>query len=142
MSRTGRIFLQGAVFGAVVAWLAFELARPRLDPDLSHYRSVRDFARDSFVREVSDEELLDHALHGMLAGLDGYSRYYDREEAERLARETAGRYVGMGVVFRGGIENGLVLFPLAGSPGQRAGLRVGDQVLEVDGRPLSELDEP
>ena len=144
MARAGWTFLQGAAAGAVVAWMAFELTAGRfaaLPPDLAHYRSVRDFARDSFVREVTDEELLDHALHGMLSGLDGYSRYYDRDEAALLERETAGRYVGLGVVFRDGIENGLVLFPLAGSPGERAGIRVGDQLLEVDGQPLEELGE-
>ena len=138
---SGPSFLQGAICGIGLTWLVFEISSPSLEPDLAHYREVRDFAREAFVREVSDDELLDHALHGMLSALDPYSRYYDREESERLERETVGRYVGMGVVFRGGIENGLVLFPLAGSPGERAGIRVGDQLLVVEGTPLAELSE-
>jgi carboxyl-terminal processing protease len=141
VTGTGRTFLLGLAAGVVLATLAFEFSTQRLEPDLQHYRSVRDFARESFVREVSNQELLDHALHGMLSSLDSYSRYYDRDESESVARETVGRYVGMGVVFRGPITDGVVLFPLADSPGKRAGLRVGDQLLELDGRALADFSE-
>jgi len=141
VNAAGRTFLLGLGAGLALATLAFEFRTEGLEPDLQHYRSVRDFARESFVREVSNQELLDNALHGMLAGLDPYSRYYDRDESDSVARETVGRYVGMGVVFRGSITDGIVLFPLADSPGKRAGLRVGDRLLSLDGRPLAEYSE-
>lgn len=133
-------FFLGALSGLLLALIAQELW-PRGAGDLEQYAAVRDFARGAFVRDVSDEELLDHALHGMLAGLDPYSRYYDREEARGLERETAGRYRGIGVVFRRPVARGEVLYPLAGSPAARAGVRVGDRFVAIDGRPVESMTE-
>jgi len=110
------------------------------DPGLQHFAEVRDFAREAFVREVTDEQLLNDALRGMLAGLDPYSRYYGPSETEELVRQTGGRYRGIGAVFRTPVEEGLVLYPLPDSPALRAGLRVGDQVLLLGGKTLDEYD--
>ena len=71
---TTTIYLLGLVSGLLVAMIWREIGPS--SRDLAQYRAVRDFARETFVREVDDEELLDHALHGMLAELDPYSRYY------------------------------------------------------------------
>lgn len=110
------------------------------DPDLRQYREVRDFVRESWVGEIDDRELLDYALHGMLSGLDEYSRYYDRGEARSLERETLGRYDGIGVLLKAPVGDGQVLFTLPGSPADRAGLRVGDRFVTVGGRLVAELD--
>ena len=130
----------GCASGVLAALIAVELF-PRLDADLVHYRRVRDFVRESFVQEVTDEELLEHALHGMLERLDAYSRYYDPSESAELERETVGRFVGIGAVFAPPAGAGRVLFAMPGSPAARAGVRVGDRIVSVDGRPLAELEE-
>jgi len=139
MPGGAQLFLIGACVGFVIALVVVELVPMPEEPDLAHYREVRDFVREAAVREVTDDELLDLALHGMLSGIDVYSRYYDRDEAQALDRETVGRYVGIGVVFKRPIIEGQVLFPLAGSPAARAGLAVGDRILEIDDRPLAEM---
>ena len=99
--RTGAgvaTYALGLLSGVLIALIAAELAPE--PTDLLQYRAVRDFAREAFVREVSDHELCEQALHGMLAELDPYSRFYDQEEARQLERETQGRFRGIGVVFR------------------------------------------
>ena len=141
-SSTGSaIFLLGVATGAVALLLFQELTPAREDPDVAHFRRVRDFVAGSFVREVGRDELLDHALHGMLAGLDGYSRYYDSDEAAALERETGGRYVGVGAVFRRPVTEGRVLFTLPRSPARRAGVEVGERFVTIDGRALREMSE-
>ncbi|MEO2161759.1 MAG: S41 family peptidase [bacterium] len=133
-------FVCGLLAGALMVLVGRELWSPS-DPDgLQHFAEVRDFARESFVREVSDQELLDDALKGMLSSLDPYSRYYDASQTQDLLRQTGGRYRGIGAVFRSPVEKGQVLYPLAGSPASEAGLRVGDQVLQLNGRDLQEFD--
>ena len=127
----------GGAVGASAAWL--------LQPDRAewtHYRNVRDFASERFVRAPDRAKLADDALRGMLAGLDRYSRYYDAQETAAMERETGGRYRGIGVVLKRPIEDGRVLFPLRGSPAERQGVRVGDRIVELDGRTFTELDEP
>lgn len=137
-ARTSSFWI-GLFTGLMIALIATELWSSAADPDIEQYREVRDFVRESFVREVSNGELLDHALHGMLAGLDEYSRYYDPEEALALQRETGGRYQGIGCYFRPPASDGQILFTLAASPAAEAGLRVGDRILAVDGHPFADL---
>jgi len=134
-------YLLGVLSGVLLALIAAELWPVGGGQDVDQYQAVRDFARESFVREIDDDQLLDLALHGMLAGLDEYSRFYDDEESAALARQTYGRYRGVGIVFRRPVAEGRVLYPLPDSPATRAGVRVGDQFLEVSGIPVEELGE-
>ena len=134
-------YLLGVLSAVLLALITAELWPVGEGPDVDQYRAVRDFARESFVREVDDDQLLDLALHGMLAGLDDYSRFYDDEEAAALARETYGRFRGVGIVWRRPVAEGRVLYPLPDSPATRAGVRVGDQFLEVSGASVEELGD-
>jgi carboxyl-terminal processing protease len=134
-------FAFGLLSGVLLALVAEELWPSKLGEDLAQYREVRDFARESFVREVEADELVKLALTGMLRGLDEYSRYYDVEQSKVLARETQGRFRGIGAIFRRPLGAGRVLYPLADSPAARAGLRVGDQFVMVEGTPLVDLNE-
>jgi carboxyl-terminal processing protease len=138
---SGSFFLLGWCLGAAAG--AFLTARFQAwnEPDVARYREVRDYARTAFVHPSTDAELLDHALHGMAERLDKYSQYYDPAEAERLERETAGRYDGLGVVIKSPFSEGRILFPLGGSPAMAAGVRVGDRIVRVAGRPFESLDE-
>jgi len=131
----------GTLAGLLVALTLHYLWPNDGEPDVGHYRAVRDFVRESFVRDVSDEELVEHALHGMLSALDPYSRYYDAREVEDLQRETSGRYVGVGIIFRRPVRQGQALFCLPGSPADRAGIEVGDQFLEIDQRGVASISE-
>lgn len=134
-------FVFGLLSGVLLAFLAEEFWPSDQEPDLSQYREIRDFARESFVREVDDAELVKLALDGMLRGLDEYSRYFDTEQSKDLQRETLGRFRGIGAIFQRPIEAGRVLYPVAGSPAERAGLRVGDQFLTIGGQSLENLTE-
>ena len=131
-NRPGITYLLGLCTGLVLMG-TFLLVFPReSSEDLAFYRHVRDLVQHEFVREVDERELLDGALTGMLESLDDYSRYYVHEDVQRVDRETRGEFRGVGVVFRRPTSDGQVLFPLDDSPAQRANLRVGDRLIEVN----------
>lgn len=109
------------------------------DRDVARYREVRDWVTDHYVRDVREGDLLDNALHGMVERLDGYSRFYDSSQVAALDRDTTGEYRGIGVVFRAPLREPRVLFTLPDSPAQRAGLRPGDHVLRINGRPTASM---
>lgn len=138
------IFLLGALFGMGVMWLVTDLIPPDEDPDLAHFREVREFLLDTHVSELDGERLVEDAIDGMFAGLseepgDAYSQYYHDEETARVDRDTTGHFLGIGVVFRGGAAQRQVLFPVEDGPADRAGLRVGDVLLAIDGHSLEGL---
>lgn len=139
MSRTA-LFGLGVLLGGATGFLASRLLVPA-NEEWERYRTVRDFVTDSSVRRTSAQKLDDDALKGMLGGLDRYSRYYDASEVQELERETAGRYRGIGVVLKRPISDGRVLFTLADSPAERAGLRVGDSIVTIGEREFASLTE-
>lgn len=135
------VFLLGVLAGMLVLLIGQELVPARDDSASAQFERIKDFTRAHFVRELTDQELVDRALHGMIDGLDPYSRYYDRSEGERVRRETEGDFKGIGVIFRRPTERGQVLFPLVGTPAWEAGVRVGDTFTMIGGQPVEGLDE-
>lgn len=135
------VFLLGVLAGMLVLLIAQELVPQRADPTSAQFERIKEFTRTHFVRELTDQDLVDRALHGMIDGLDPYSYYYDQSQDERVRRETEGEFKGIGVIFRRPTELGQVLFPLVGTPAWEAGLRVGDTLLAIDGEKVEGLDE-
>lgn len=137
--RTGSLLTAFLCGGALGAAIALTVARLTVDRDLELVRVVRDLASRSFVEEVDDSRLVDEALAGMISSLDRHSRYYPPEAIAALDRSTRGEFRGIGVVFRGPVTAGQVLFPSPGGPADRSGVRVGDTFLAIDGESVAEL---
>ena len=136
LPRGPLVFGAGALCGLV--W-TLALTLWWRDRDLELMRRVVELTEEEWVGETNRSELVDDALRGMLAGLDRYSSFYGPTEIARLDRETTGEFRGIGVVFVPPSNEGLILFPVPGGPAAEAGLRVGDRILRVDGRPLGEF---
>ncbi len=128
------------MLSGVLCVLIYREVRPELaGSELQQYAEVSQFVDQTFVRELEDQDLVTRSLKGLLSSLDPYSRYYDPEEAQREEQETAGQYLGIGVVMRLIDEEQRVIFPIPGSPADRAGLRTGDAVLAVDGTATQDM---
>ncbi|MGI8999066.1 MAG: S41 family peptidase [Candidatus Limnocylindria bacterium] len=107
--------------------------------------------KGDYVDEISDEDLVDGAVRGMIEyGLeDPYSGYLPPDQYGSALDDLSGEFSGIGAEV--GMENlvepddlaactvvsatcaMVIVAPLAGSPAEEAGLRAGDQVLEIDG---------
>ena len=133
------LLLIGTFFGMGLMLLILQIWGPEEEEDIEHYRDVRNLVLDTFVGEVDREQLLENALRGMLTGLDDYSDYYVSEETAAINRDTSGRAIGIGVIMRYQ-DSPRILFPLAGSPAMEAGLRVGDEIIAIDGQSTEGLD--
>ena len=89
-----------------------------------------------YVGEIEEGQLVTDALRGMLDGLDGYSKYLDRDAYERLQADTAGRFGGIGIEL--GLRDGYftVVESLDDAPAARAGVAAEDRLIAVDGESL------
>lgn len=89
-----------------------------------------------YVEEVSDAELLEYAIRGMLSGLDPHSNYLDTEEFHDLQVGTTGEFGGLGIEV--GMEDGFVkvISPIDDTPAQRAGIEAGDLIVRLDDAPV------
>jgi len=110
----------------------FEVTK-NLDIFATVYREVN----VSYVDEVKPGELIRVAIDGMLKSLDPYTNFYSEAQAEDYRYEVTGSYAGIGSTIRKQGEFIVIDRPYEGFPAQKAGLRAGDRILEVDGKAVT-----
>jgi carboxyl-terminal processing protease len=103
-------------------------------------------ARDIIFRDYVDNDHLDAealaqgAIAGMVEALDDpYTAYLDPAAYELSQKNLEGRFEGIGAYVAAEDDQIVVIAPVAGSPADEAGIRAGDMILEVDGRPTAEM---
>ncbi len=103
---------------------------------LKRFVQVMDLVESNYVKEVDRKELIEGALNGMLQSLDPHSVYLNAEDYKSLHEVTQGEFFGVGIEITNN-ENGqlMVVAPIEDTPGDRAGLKSGDLILAVDGKP-------
>lgn len=96
------------------------------------YNSVKRY----YVEPVEDGKIFENAIRGMLTGLDPHSDYLNPEDFKALRDNTSGKFAGLGVEI--GVEHGLlkVITPLDDTPAYNAGVKAGDFIIKLDGKPV------
>lgn len=108
--------------------------------DFGRFFVAMRFIENNYVQEVEQRKLIDGAISGMVNSLgDPHSIYLAPQLYSQLKAETSGAFGGIGVYM--GFKNGgvQVMSVIPDSPGQRAGLQAGDEILAVDGQPVEEI---
>jgi len=89
--------------------------------------------QSSYVGEYTEKKLFEGAMHGLVESLDDpYSEYLDEEGFARLNEMTDGTFGGIGVVLGQRNKEFVVVAPMEGSPGAKAGIEAGDKILKVN----------
>ena len=100
---------------------------------LDTYRKIID---KYYLGEVNEEDLKEGAIKGYIEGLgDPYTEYISKEDMEEYMEDTKGNFVGIGIYMVQDTEEDkiMVLSPIKGSPAEKAGIKSGDYIIEVDG---------
>jgi carboxyl-terminal processing protease len=100
---------------------------------LQTYSDVLDQVRSDYVDDVSESELIENSIRGMISELDPHSSYLDAEEFKSLRESTSGEFGGLGIQV--GIKDGVltVIAPIDDTPAKRAGLKANDKIIRIDG---------
>ncbi|MBY6219905.1 S41 family peptidase [Marinobacter nauticus] len=104
--------------------------------DLRKFTEVFSRIKDAYVEDVSDTQLLESAIKGMLSDLDPHSTYLAPKDYEELEESTSGEFGGLGIEV--GMENGFVkvISPIDDTPAQKAGVKAGDLIIKLDEKPV------
>lgn len=105
--------------------------------EIKRYVSVFRTVKQAYVDEVSDERLMQAAIRGLLTDLDPHSAYLDAEQTQSLNEAATGAYNGIGLeLVQQPDRSLLVIAPIDDTPAARAGMRPGDIITAIDGRPI------
>ncbi len=108
--------------------------------EIRRFVGVYNAVRAAYVEPVDDKVLMQSAVRGLLLELDPHSTYFDKADAEAFDEQAAGAYEGIGVELLQQ-ENVLkVVSPIDDTPAARAGLRAGDLIIAIDGKPISAIE--
>lgn len=90
--------------------------------------------REDYVEEISDKELIEAAIRGMLSSLDPHSTYMDASVFQAMQTQTRGEFGGLGIEVNMD-ETGFVrvVSPIDDTPADRAGVEAGDLISALDG---------
>lgn len=95
-----------------------------------------------YVDSVSDGDLVEHAIEGILKELDPHSSYSDAEETRRLNEPLQGGFGGIGVQFNMLDDTLVVILATKDGPSEKAGIEPGDRIISVDGQPIAGVKMP
>lgn len=108
--------------------------------DIRSFTAVYSLVKQAYVDDVDDHRLMQQAIRGLLAGLDPHSEYLGKEQIDDLTEDTTGSYDGLGIEVLQVDGTLRVITPIDGSPAERAGIKAGDTIVEIDGKPVQSDD--
>lgn len=106
----------------------FEIAKS-LDIFATMYKEVNSF----YVDDVNPTKFMKTGMDAMLESLDPYTNYIPEDEIEDYRTITTGQYAGVGAIIGKKGDKTLILMPYENFPAHKGGLKIGDELLEVDG---------
>ena len=107
---------------------------------LRSFTQVYEVVQQNYAEPVSpDKAIYNGAIPGMLRVLDPHSNFFDPKAYAALREEQRGKYYGVGMQVGPRNNKVIVIAPFTGAPAYRAGIRPGDVIIAVDGKPTDNM---
>ena len=136
-----RSFGPFAIAMALSLLLGFGFARvlsatDDLRANLDLFSQVLYTVQNNYVEKPDNEKLIKGAIDGMLKTLDPHTQFLPKQRAQAMDEQFRANYSGIGVQFDIVDNKIVVLSPIENTPAYRLGIRAGDKIVQVDGKPL------
>ncbi|MEY3607993.1 MAG: hypothetical protein RLZZ447_781 [Verrucomicrobiota bacterium] len=105
----------------------------------AYVREVMELVNVHYVEAdaVTYAGLARRALHGMVEALDPHSEFLEKASHDQVEEDLSGEFGGIGVQVETRQNRVVVIAPMAGTPGERAGIRRGDEIVSIDGQAVA-----
>lgn len=89
-----------------------------------------------YVDDIDPEKIMKSGIDGMLESLDPYTTFIPESDLDDFKFQTTGQYGGIGAIIRRVGNNIIIAEPYENFPAAKAGLKAGDILVEIDGKPV------
>ena len=141
--RLAAVIIITAVISSLLtmgAWVALLGLDSHKVVDLVRFFGTMRLIETRYVDGTDEGKLLDGAISGMVQSLgDPHSIYMDKDLYTKLMEHTEGAFGGIGVTMGFKDNRVTIISVLEGTPGEKAGLLAGDEIMAVDGTSVAEL---
>ncbi len=123
----------------------FTIAKDSLEDIISSikvYIEALYYVRNAYIEKNLDNKKLEYeSIRGMVKALDDpYSEFFDPKSFKTFTEDMQGAFGGVGMRLESKDGKILVVSPIESTPAYRAGIKPGDQIVEVDGQ--SVINQP
>lgn len=130
----------GAVFGQRIGAESGASDNSDLNNSLRSFSQIYTVVEQNYADQVDPEKAIyNGAIPGMLRVLDPHSSFFDPKSYSLLREEQRGKYYGVGMQVGPRNNKVIVIAPFVGTPAYRAGIRPGDVIIAVDGKPTDNM---
>jgi carboxyl-terminal processing protease len=136
------VIIASAFAGAVFAQRPGNAANndAEVRDSLKTFSQVYDVVEQNYADKVDpDKAIYNGAIPGMLHVLDPHSNFFDPKQYAQLREDQRGKYYGVGMQVGPRNNKVIVIAPFAGTPAYKAGIRPGDVIIAVDGKPTDNM---
>src|SRR5215813_1500409 len=107
---------------------------------LKNFTEVYNMVEENYAEPVNpDKAIYNGAIPGMLHSLDPHSNFFDPKQYALLREDQRGKYYGVGMSVGPRNNKVIVIAPFVGTPAYKAGIRPGDVIAAVDGKPTDNM---
>lgn len=100
------------------------------------YGRVLKLIDNFYVDTANIQRLTESAITNVLSSLDPHSVYISKDEVEEMNQPLEGNFEGIGISFNIFQDTLIVMTTIPGGPSEMVGLRPGDRIIKVDGKPI------
>ena len=134
-ARFGTRIWSGLIPGILLTLLLSWQATAQVDrTQLEKFQRALQVINLAYVEETDSEELVEHAIRGMLRELDPHSVYLSAEELRQANEPLLGSFEGIGIQFNIISDTITVVSPVPGGPSEKVGILPGDKIVVIDGQ--------
>ncbi|MEO7415217.1 MAG: S41 family peptidase [Opitutaceae bacterium] len=128
------VLLSATAVRVAVAWNLWP--NRDLNRSTDYFREVLQMVHENYVEPKTSnyEQLSKTAIHGMVESLDPHSEFLEVKDNKELEEDLSGEFGGIGIQVETRANKVVVIAPIAGTPGERAGILRGDEIVSIDGK--------
>ncbi|MBK9165843.1 MAG: S41 family peptidase [Bryobacterales bacterium] len=132
--------LVGGVYGPRVE-VAAAASEDEIKASLKTFTRIYNAVEQNFADPLDPgKTVYKGAIPGMLRTLDPHSNFFDPRDFQLLREDQKGHYFGVGMTVAPRNHKTIVIAPFTGSPAYKAGIRPGDVIMTVNGKPTDNLN--